>query len=775
LKILVNYDKMEKNYLPILAHILREMGISAVSTPADLTMGELLQKAKLTSCSAILLINNATLSQCVPGKKPTLDAWRGSRLNTSVPIVICNKLAHVNTVAHGEWLLRRDLQKLRFAHIAPASFRYTVLERTDMFGEVLRAMQGSKLIAHDIETNTGKISKKEEELLSPDGEPVEVKNTVITCASWTLLTKDLSLQTFVLPLVDFDQDHWTSDKDYVKAIKFLQAANKTSVPKVMHNGMYDSFHCIRYHAEPYNYSLDTMVMQHSEFAELPKDLAFVSSLHLNDYIYWKDDSEQASKERDIQKYWGYNGKDTWHTMRVALSWIQKAPAYARKNYAEQFDLSYPALYCNFEGFRIDQEKRAELRSKSLTQLTKARERLQVIFADPNFNPGSWQQVEKYVYKVFGAKKPKIGKSTSGTDEKNLKAVSEQHPILARICSEIIDYREASKAIGTYFDFFQYHGRLLWGLNPFGTESGRMSCSTSPMWCGTQVQNVPSYAKTMLIADEGFEIFEIDNSQSEARCTAYCSQEEALIAALEDAERDFYRTLGTLFFNMPYEEVSDFFRNKVLKKVVHGTNYMMGAKTFIENIGIRILYETAPKLGITLVQLPRKGDPSQMTASAFAKLLLDSYHKPFPRVRKWYEEIYNEIKTTGKLTSPLGHVRVFFGDIGKNHNMLRGAVAHQPQNLSVTILNKGFRKIYTDLVIPSHGNFRLKAQVHDSILGQYRVSMRDTYLREIKRLCNNPVIIHGRTLVIPTDLKAGNNWAEYSESNPTGAKKFKGLL
>jgi len=54
---------MEKNYLPILAHILREMGISAVSTPADLTMGELLQKAKLTSCSAILLINNATLSQ----------------------------------------------------------------------------------------------------------------------------------------------------------------------------------------------------------------------------------------------------------------------------------------------------------------------------------------------------------------------------------------------------------------------------------------------------------------------------------------------------------------------------------------------------------------------------------------------------------------------------------------------------------------------------------------------------------------------------------------
>lgn len=94
---------------------------------------------------------------------------------------------------------------------------------------------------------------------------------------------------------------------------------------------------------------------------------------------------------------------------------------------------------------------------------------------------------------------------------------------------------------------------------------------------------------MLIADPGFELFEADNKQSEGRTTAYLAQDGALIAALEDLLRDFYKTLGTLFFSIPYEEVTTEFRNDVLKRIVHGTNYMMGAWTFIENIGISVLH------------------------------------------------------------------------------------------------------------------------------------------------------------------------------------------
>lgn len=764
MQLLLNYDKEERDYLPPMAHVLRGMGFTAMSTSAVLTMPDLIAKAKIGGCSAIAVSNPGTLRNLVPGDSPTLDQWRGSRLNFELPVIILNKLAHIHTVPYGRWLLEKDLDKFRSVYRAPQQFSYTKLLTSEKMESALSHLSSAIFLAYDVETKTPKPPEDHPEL---EGVP-----TVITCASWTGAFQDGSLATYVLPLINYDGDHWKDDRDYAKAIRFMQRINRTKIPKVMHNGMYDCTHSIVYNAEPENYVLDTMALAHAEYSELPKDLGFVSSYLLYDYIHWKFDADQASKHKDQEKYWGYNAKDTWHTARALIEQLRKAKPYTFTNYRRTFPLVYPALYGNFEGFKIDQQKRSALRETAEIKLNKARARLRKIFADETFNPGSWQQVEFYVYNIFGAKKPKIGKSKSGTDEKNLKSVGEQHPILLRMTEEILEYRESQKAIGTYFDFTQMKGRLLWALDPFGTDSSRMACRASSFWVGTQVQNVPSYAKEMLVADDGFEIFEADNKQSEGRTTAYCSQEEALIAALEDAHRDFYKTLGTLFFDIPYEDVTDFFRNKVLKRIVHGTNYMMGGKTFIENIGVRILLETAVKLGIHIVETPKANRPQQRTLRQFAQDLLDAYHKPFPRVRAWYKEIENEIADTGMLVSPTGQVRRFFGDIRKSHSMLRSGVAHQPQNLSVEILNKGYLRAYHEICLPSNGDFRLKAQIHDSILGQWRISRRDEFAEKLSQAMYNPTIVHGRTLIIPIDVKHGHNWAEQDEDNPGGTVKWK---
>lgn len=762
MRVLLNYDKWENNFLPPLAQVLREKNIQAMSTSAAMPISELMHKAKLAKCDAILMANSQTLRSLVPNENPTLDQWRGSRLNYEIPIFIINALAHIHTVPHGRWLLLKDLDKLRYWATPARRFKYyKLLSKKDM-NTAFQAMKEAFILVYDVETKTTKV---------PD-DAIEAGDTLITCASWTAIFKDGSLCTWVLPLIDYSGDHWDTDHDYEAAIRFMRRVNHLPNLKAMHNGMYDATHSIRYHAEPRNWQLDTMALAHAEYSELPKSLDFVASYHLYDYIQWKHDAEAAAKSKDQEKYWAYNAKDTWHTARILIQQMRSAAAYTFTNYKRTFPQVYPSLYGNFEGVLIDQEVRTRLRTAAEAKLNKARNRLRVLFDDPNFNPGSWQQVELYLYKVFGAKRPRLGKSKSGTDEKNLKAVSEQHPLLARLTDEILDYRESQKAIGTYFDFLQMRGRLLWAANPFGTDTGRNACSASSLWCGTQVQNVPGYAKEMLIADPGFEIFEADNKQSEGRTTAYCSQEEALIAALEDAKRDFYKTLGTLFFNIPYEEVTDFFRNKVLKRIVHGTNYMMGAGTFIENIGVRILLETALTLGIVIVDIPRANNRAQMTLRSFAKMLLDCYHKPFPRVREWYSEIRTEIKQTGMLVSPTGHVRRFFGNIERDHTMLRSAVAHQPQNLSVEILNMGVMRAYKDIVLKENGDFRFKAQIHDSIFGQWRIERRDEFAERLAACMYNPVKVHGRTLVIPIDIKHGHNWAEADESNPTGTVKYK---
>lgn len=751
MRVLVNYHKSEAKYLSQLAYFLRQAGIEAVSTAKVLTISELTAKAKHGSASAILLCNEETLRNCVPGDHPTLDKFRGTRLNFSVPTIICNSLAHVNTVAHGSWLLEKDLEKFRTIHLPPQPFEFQVLTKVGMFEAALKLLSAALVLSLDIETDL--LNEQDNEVTMEGGD------SIITSISWTALMPDGTMPTIVMPFVDFGVDHWETEYDYQQAIRFMQMVNALPCPKVMQNGMYDTTHLIRYHAEPANWVLDTMGMAHSEFAELPQDLSFIASYQLYDYVYWKDDADLSKKDKDLNKFWGYNAKDTWNTLRIAIQQLRTMPAYARVNYADQFKIVYPSIYCSFEGLLIDNKVREEKRAVSSTLLEGARNELRIMFADPNFNPGSWQQVEKYIYKVFGARKPKIGKSKSCTDEKNLIAVGQQHPLLSRLTTNILDYRGAQKAIGTYYDFKQKNSRLLYSLDPFGTETDRMACRASSLWVGTQAQNIPFYAKSMLCADAGYEMVEVDNSQSEARCTAYCAQELKLIEALESATHDFYRTLGTLFFNIPYEEVSDFFRNKVLKKIVHGTNYMMGAKTFIENIGVQILYDTASKLDIKLVQVPRKNRTDEMTIKGFAKSLLEAYHKPFPRVREWYKEIFTEIQITGMLVSPLGHTRKFFGDINKEHDMLRGAVAHQPQNLSVKVLNKGFWRCYKELVVPSRGRYRMKAQVHDSILAQYLAAERDYWVPRMIECCKNAIEVHGRILRIPVDAKVGPNWGE----------------
>ena len=765
MRILVNYNKAEQSHIPILQYHLRARNLQAIATNMTLTPGELVAKAQQSNCQAILLCNPDTLLQCVPGTKPSLDLYRGSLLNFSVPTVVCNSLLHTTTVPYGAWLLGVDLDKFKtLSQAYKTKFKLTILEDRFLMEEAYNVLSNSVCISYDIETKT----------LNEDEELLKGGDTIITCASWTAISADGDLQTYVLPLVDFLVDHWQSDEEYAYALSFLRRVNLLPIPKVMHNGLYDCLHSIVYGAYPIEWTLDTMAMMHSEYSSLPKSLDFVASITLPDYMQWKTESEAASKSHDIKAYWTYNGKDTWFTARILLHYLKHLPAYAKKNYSMQFPLVYPCLYGAFEGLLIDQDVRKDLRDKAEAQLTRALKELQIMLADENFNPGSYRHVQHYIYDVIGAADPRIGQKRDaktgkrtrmvrGTDEKNLKAIGEQHPILLKVTSSILDYRESAKAIGTYFDFFQLNGRLLWNLNPFGTETDRMACNSSSFWCGTQVQNIPPYAKDMLVADEDFTLIEFDNSQSEARCTAYLAQEENLIAALEDPLKDFYKSLGTLFFGIPYPEVTKELRNEVLKKIVHGTNYMMGAATFIENAGVKKLIAGAALLGIN-ISMEKKAPEGYMTMKEFATYLLEAYHTPFPRVRAWYKEIANTISTTHMLVSPLGHTRYFFGDINKDHNMLRGAVAHAPQNLSVSILNIGLKKIWK-LVKEGSGNIRFKAQIHDSVFLQIHNSILDKTIPQVQELLRNPVTIHGRTLVIPVDYKYGKSWGDMVEVKP----------
>lgn len=746
MRVLVNYSPEEKERLPILGSELKKRNIQAIASNATYGITDLLSAAKKGLVDAVVCSNEATLANLVQVPTKTtasLAHFRGSRLNFSTPVLIINPLEHLHTVKYGRFVLEKDLAKLAFIKMPPLQCRFKVLETYHAFTEAELIFNDAELISIDIETDD---------------------RSRITCISFTGLFGTNKTWTAVIPFIDFGLDHFGDDVGlYGAAIECMQAICQNMVPKMMFNNTYDAQYLIKYGAWPNNLVIDVMGMAHCQYSELPKTLDFVTSLWCYDYYQWKHESALAKKSRDIRGYWGYCAKDSWNTLRACLNMWTQYPEYAVRNYQLTYKLTYPCLYCAYEGVLIDDAARRKVLAEAQAKQERALADLRTMAASPTFNPGSPKQVANFLYDVIGArplttkKKDKSGNvvEIKSTNEKVLKRVQEQHPLLTRIVDDILTYRGEQKAIGTYFTFATLNDRLLYSIGPFAADTARFSSHGSNFtlvneegeWgnYGTQIQNIPDYAKEMIVADEGFDLFEADNNKSEARCVAFLAVCQALKDVLADKERDFYKVLATIFFGLAYEAVSKELRNKVMKRVIHGTNYMMGIDTFIETVGVKEIMEGAALLGMP-VQDIRK----------FVGYLLGIYHKKFTEVQKWYVEIKREILRTGKLVSPLGYTRVFFGDIVNNHKILRGAVAHAPQNLSVGILNKGWWKVYK-LVVANPTELRLKAQIHDSVFGQYKKGLREKYEPLILEAMNNPVRVHGDLLRIPVDFKSGATW------------------
>jgi hypothetical protein len=354
----------------------------------------------------------------------------------------------------------------------------------------------------------------------------------------------------------------------------------------------------------------------------------------------------------------------------------------------------------------------------------------------------------------------------------------RHPLNALFARTILKARELGKAISTNLKprdfsvavkpsakrtYLLQHGRLFYAHNPDGTDSARLACSIGANWTGAQVQNVPDSMKEMYQADDGWEDFEVDGSQAEARCVAYKSGDKNLLETVESG-RDYHAVNAERFFGIPYDKIVDdsgkvrIVLNKKIrnlsKRTNHGANYNMQAGMLLKTMGEENVDEAKK-----LLQLPRHWSRYRV-----CEHLLICYDKAYPTVRtQYYEWIKSCIAHAKMLTSDLGWTRYCFGDPSKSKPALNAYVAHVSQNLSVGIVNENFIDAYWKIQHLYPDLFRLKAQIHDSIKGQVRIDHR--YLvAQLARICLRPVVITDchkvqRTMLIPVDIKIGPRWGE----------------
>ena len=666
-------------------------------------------------------------------KKPSIDSYAGSIFHRDgYEILIVNPLSHLVQVSYGSFLLRHYLSKFLAESEWPTlgEFNWRLGSPSNM-QETYERFHKATLIATDIETYK--------------------ENLAIRCVGYTAVFSDLSTESFVIPC----------DSEF--NLTWIRKFNDLPAPKIFQNGKYDLAYLARYNAVPYNYLFDTATFFHCWYAELPKDLAFLQSFCVRNSMYWKD----LAETQDLHEYYKYNALDTHATAAALIYMLLKSPVWAKTNYLQEFPLLFPAHMCEMRGIKRDMNYLEVVEKAELEKIKGASASLDKMIGVKNFNTNSPVQM-KALLKILGCE------DLTSTDEKSLNKAILRHPLNARILKSILDVRGWRKLVSTYLvKGKELNGRILYAINPHGTDTGRCASREHHFWCGLQIQNIPRgpEVKSTLVADEGFALAEVDLEQAESRDTAYISGDKALQNAVE-CGRDFHSSNASAFFGVPYESIYDDAKGKtkdkplrdLAKRVNHGANYNMGAGVLIDTMGEDKIYEAR-----RLLNLPKLMAPKQI-----AEHLLSAFHKTYPNIKNvFYKGVIHEVTTTSRLTSKATHscgyqatvagwVRYCFGRPDLNKSDLNAYVAHPPQSLNAMTLNKAFMVVFYELALhPEHAvNFKLCAQIHDSILFQFRKG-HEYLAEEVRKRMEIPVKIVGydgveRNFIVPAAIKAGKD-------------------
>lgn len=745
-------------YLPRMKGILSGRARVLIDNTVPSTAMEIVIKCKNKQCEAVASSSQKLLELVLPGvKSPRLDNYAGSIITyQGIEFLFLDPLKQLMTVHYSTFVFKRFLDKLLHPDqwIVEPSFRWELFQpsRTE---ELTAFFDSCTLIAVDIETPEGDEERR------------------ISCISFTggkLENGLLTLRTVVVPM----------DEMYNVLVVRLWVSN--SVPKVFQNGKYDIAYLLRYGCPVTSYTFDTINLFHSWLSELPKDLGFISAFMVRKYTFHKNDARGGT----LYDLYQYNAKDTYTTLLACLALLTEIPDYARTNFLLEFPLVFPCILSEHTGIKWNKETAARLKKQVEGEMEVELARLRKLISSPFYNPNSPQQTQR-LFAILGSK------DVTSTDVKGRDKVANRHPLNKIILDRIEDYRKGSKLRGSYFkESIPWLGRCYYALNPHGTDTGRLASRESQFWCGLQVQNITRDAdneedvsvKEAFEADTGFVFGEADYEQAETRDTAVITGDPKLLEVISDPSKDFHGYNASQFFGLPYEQIvrsifdqeANEWIHKTLDKPIrdlskrtnHGANYNMGAQVMLDTMGIAKVLRARE-----LLSLPATWKPIKVT-----EFLLDRFAKTYPVVRHDYQEwIKTTVANTGLLTGATGWTRRCFGLPKVSKTALNAYVAHNPQSLNAMMLNQAYLKVFYDVYLPNFRDFKLCAQIHDSILFQYRVGREDLAWKVadcmVQTITVRDIFGTSRQLTVPVAVKGnGKTWSSVQSLRRVAAKAEK---
>ncbi|HMB31906.1 MAG TPA: DNA polymerase I [Desulfohalobiaceae bacterium] len=342
------------------------------------------------------------------------------------------------------------------------------------------------------------------------------------------------------------------------------------------------------------------------------------------------------------------------------------------------------------GIRIDLEAFENFLTEVETEIGKlSRDIFQL--AGTKFNIRSAQQLSEILFEHL---KLKPGRKTPGgkpsTSSQVLESLQSQHPIVEKILS----FRSLEKLRSTYLSplpqLVDARGRLHTHFNHLATATGRLSSSTP------NLQNIPIRGKfgprmrQCFVANHNKSLIAADYSQIELRILAHMSQDPHLLTAFSNKE-DIHTRTACLLFNKISSDISDDERRKA-KTINFGLIYGMGPQ----------------KLGRELSLSLQK-----------AKEFIQIYFQELKQVRAFYDQISEQAKEKGYVTTISGRRRLLKDINSRNDNLaqqsVRMAINTVIQGSAADIIKIAMIEVDTDQQLREEHRAELILQVHDELL------------------------------------------------------------
>lgn len=565
---------------------------------------------------------------------------------------------------------------------------------------------------------------------------------------------------FCIPIIQNWKPAWSLEEEAKIWVLVSQVFLNPGLKKVFQGGMYDlsvlgRYYGLRLANGTYE---DTMLCHHANYPYIKKALETLASIYTWE-PYYKDEGKVHGGKRSSDRGEAlYNCKDSSVTREILPVVHRDARELGTwSGYRRTLSIVPSLLGMMIRGVRIDIEKKNNLGRLFGQYANEAFDTYKEITGlDTNLNAHA--QVKSVLYGYYDLpliidRKTKKPSSDKEALQKLLKDAKEEP---RKAIEAILRYKKYSKLASTYTSMeIDEDGRIHTSYSFISTY--RLNSSESPFGGGGNLQNIPKKGdegkaiRSLFIPDSGKIMFAADYRQAEAMVVAWLCEDLQMINAYLNGEDVHWLKTRELFGILS----SIVYDKKTGGTIMYRDRFTNEEHSLTELRDLGKIAKHAGNYGEGPYRLQGQLAQEGFHLSFSACKAIIQKVKDDPFVSSWQRRVREQIKATRTLTSCYGRKRYFMGRL--NDSLFRAAYAFDPQNTVGEMTEVSIREVwrrfpYIDPLM----------NVHDEGIYQVDPSRLEEAMADVKSVMEQPLIINGRTLVIPVDFKVGPSWGELEE-------------